>query len=89
MTTIALVLWCKNENQYLDEWLSYHFALGVNHVYILDNRSQTPLVTTVGDWIGRGLVEVFTDDSTTQKRQCRAYAGQLESSRTAPVDGLY
>ena len=34
---LALVLICKNEEDYIDEWIRYHVLAGVRHFYIYDN----------------------------------------------------
>ena len=33
----------KNENRYLPEWIRYHKAAGVEHFYLFDNDSESPL----------------------------------------------
>jgi hypothetical protein len=70
---LALCLFCKDENQYLEEWLDYHFLLGVEHVFIYDNASRVPIRETVKKYIDQGKVTVewFPDDS--QQKQFRAY----------------
>lgn len=37
--TCAIIVQIKNENRYLDEWISYHINIGVNHIYIIDNNN--------------------------------------------------
>ena len=34
---LAVVLICKNEEDYIDEWIRYHELAGVRHFYIYDN----------------------------------------------------
>lgn len=58
----ALCLLIKDENEYLPEWLDWHFAAGVDHVYLYDNGSAVPVGQsipsqyahrcTVVDWAG-------------------------------------
>ena len=36
--TVALVVQVKNENKYLDEWITHYQNLGINHIYIADNN---------------------------------------------------
>lgn len=36
--TSAIITQIKNENKYLDEWISYYQNLGINHIYIIDNN---------------------------------------------------
>jgi cellulose synthase/poly-beta-1,6-N-acetylglucosamine synthase-like glycosyltransferase len=78
MGYLALCLFCKDENVYLEEWLTYHIALGVDHVYIIDNNSTIPLAETVKNWLRLGRVTVLCNQETTQGRQCRAYAAVLK-----------
>ena len=35
---VACVCMCKREENYIDEWLEHHFALGFDDIYILDNN---------------------------------------------------
>lgn len=38
---------CKDENDYLEEWIRHHLSTGVEHFYLLDNGSEKPLRETV------------------------------------------
>lgn len=46
----------RNEAAYMDEWLSLHHAVGVDHFYLYDNRSTDNFRDVLAPWIGRGLV---------------------------------
>ena len=37
---IALTVISKQEERYLDEWITYHFNLGISHIYFLDNNDK-------------------------------------------------
>lgn len=37
--TCAIIVQIKDENRYLDEWITYHKMLGVNHIFIIDNNN--------------------------------------------------
>jgi hypothetical protein len=37
----------KNENEYLEEWLSYHLKVGVQHFFVYDNGSMPPVQQTI------------------------------------------
>jgi hypothetical protein len=39
----------KDENVYLEEWISYHLKTGVEHFYIYDNGSKIPISDTLTD----------------------------------------
>ncbi len=40
---LAVCAIAKNEDHFLEEWLAYHCAIGVEHFYIYDNMSDTPI----------------------------------------------
>lgn len=39
----------RDDNQYIDEWVDYNFAIGFEHIVIIDYRSDTPVVAKWGD----------------------------------------
>ena len=41
--TLSIVLIAKDEESYLEEFIAYHYLLGVEHFYIYDNESKTPI----------------------------------------------
>lgn len=59
MDYLSLCLICKDENDYLPEWLDYHILMGVDRFYIYDNESQISLRETLADYIKRGWVVVI------------------------------
>jgi Tfp pilus assembly protein PilF len=59
MDYLSLCLICKDENDYLTEWLDYHILMGVDRFYIYDNESQISLRETLKDYIERGWVVVL------------------------------
>jgi len=58
MDYLSLCLICKDENDYLQEWLDYHILLGVDRFYIFDNGSRVSLRDTLQEYIDRGWVVV-------------------------------
>jgi hypothetical protein len=56
---LSLCLICKDENQYLQEWLDYHILAGVQRFYIYDNESQVPVRETLSEYIQKGWVVVM------------------------------
>jgi tetratricopeptide (TPR) repeat protein len=58
MDYLSLCLICKDENDYLPEWLDYHILMGVDRFYIYDNESQTSLRETLKEYIEGGWVVV-------------------------------
>ncbi|MCX6066448.1 MAG: glycosyltransferase family 92 protein [Chloroflexi bacterium] len=58
MDYLNLCLICKDENDYLPEWLDYHILMGVDRFYIYDNGSQVSLRETLKEYIEYGWVIV-------------------------------
>jgi len=44
---LSLCCIVKDENRYLQEWISYHLKIGVEHFYIYDNESAVPVSETL------------------------------------------
>ncbi len=53
---VAVVAIVKNEADYLEEWLAYHLALGVDHFVIYDNGSTDGSAELLERYINHGLV---------------------------------
>jgi hypothetical protein len=70
---IALCLFCKDENEYLEEWIDYHLSIGVNHIFIYDNMSHIPIAKTVEKYIKDGVVTVDTIADYKPGRHCRVF----------------
>lgn len=70
---IALCLFCKDENEYLEEWINYHLFIGVNHIFIYDNNSTIAIKNTVKNYIDEKQVTVIEVTDNNPGRQCRAY----------------
>jgi Tfp pilus assembly protein PilF len=58
MDYLSLCLICKDENDYLPEWLDYHILMGVDRFYIYDNESEISLRENLKNYIERGWVVV-------------------------------
>ena len=71
MDYLSLCLICKDENEYLPEWLDYHIVMGVDRFYIYDNESRVSLRETLKDYIERGWVVVV--DIPGKAMQLHAY----------------
>jgi hypothetical protein len=53
---LGVVVILRDEAPYLDEWLAYHHALGVDHFFIYDNGSTDELHEVIEPWVNHGLV---------------------------------
>ena len=54
---LALIAICKNEAEYLPEWIEYHAYLGVSKFLIYDNGSNDNTLEVLQPYIEAGLVE--------------------------------
>ena len=53
---LGVVAILRNEAPYLEEWLAYHHALGVQHFFVYDNGSDDELAEVIETWLNHGLV---------------------------------
>jgi len=61
----------KDENGYLEEWISYHRKIGVEHFYVYDNGSSIPIADTIESL---GLPSFVTVNTIKGKaKQVKAY----------------
>ena len=70
---MSLCLLCKDENDYLDEWINYHINIGVEHFYIYDHKSQIPIAQTCEKYIQQGILDVIVWTQTGTSTQVGAY----------------
>lgn len=71
MDYLSLCLICKDENDYLPEWLDYHILMGVERFYIYDNESRVALRQTLEEYIKIGWVSMV--EYSGRKVQLAAY----------------
>jgi tetratricopeptide (TPR) repeat protein len=77
MDYLSLCLICKDENDYLPEWLDYHILMGVDRFYIYDNESRVSLRESLKEYIERGWVVVV--DISGKAMQLYAYDHCLQT----------
>ena len=56
---LSIVAIIKNEAHYLEEWLNYHLAAGVDHFYLYDNESTDDTAEILEPYIEAELVDHF------------------------------
>jgi hypothetical protein len=56
---LALATMFKNEGQYLDEWIAFHHAVGIDHFYLYNNNSTDNFREVLAPWIQKGTVTLF------------------------------
>ena len=76
----------KNEHEYLDEWISYHLSLGVNHIFIfedIDSITHAGIIEKYGDMVS--LSSILTTLNDSQKRE----AYELKRTKRYNIQHLY
>ncbi|MCB0824777.1 MAG: glycosyltransferase family 92 protein [Armatimonadetes bacterium] len=53
---LSIFVRCFNEGIYLDEFIAFHLAMGVDHIYIYDNASKDNTAEVLKPWVERGVV---------------------------------
>ncbi len=67
---IGICLIVKDENDYLQEWLDHHRAIGIDHFFIYDNNSRIPINKTIIN--NKDVtIKIWTNDELNT--QSRAY----------------
>jgi len=68
---LSICAYCKDETDYLEEWVNFNRCVGVEHFYIYDNLSVEPVKKTLKKYIDNGYVTVI--DFPGKKRQIECY----------------
>lgn len=61
----------RDEGRYLEEWLQFHHAVGVDHFFLYDNGSIDHSLEVLEPWVRAGIVTVT---AWTGRNQPQAYA---------------
>lgn len=59
MNYLSLACIAKNEDSYIEEWVNFHRAVGIEHFYIYDNDSKVPINLLLKKYIEFGIVTVI------------------------------
>lgn len=60
----------KNEAPYLDEWISYHLLVGVNHFYMYNNNSEDDYLSVLQKYIDQGVVTLVQWERNQAQMEC-------------------
>jgi len=77
MNYLSFLTFCKDDNDYLIEWITYHNLIGVEKFYIVDNQSTTPIKEFLSDFIQSGLVEVYEYPQKMEQNAWIKYVNNL------------
>lgn len=81
MSQIACVAIVRNEERHIAEWLAWQFALGFDHVLLLDNLSTDATRTQAACLSGLGGLEILTWPQRGADYQLLAYEFALRHLR--------
>jgi hypothetical protein len=80
----------QNEDRFLDEWISYHMSIGVEHFWLYNNNSTDEYQKVLEKYIDYGIVELIDWPSKLSTNewinfsfvtQVNAYNDAIEKSR--------
>ncbi|MCL2261254.1 MAG: glycosyltransferase family 2 protein [Fibromonadales bacterium] len=86
MKEIAFCVVIENKAHCLDEWLAYHYLIGVEHFYIMDDYSRDNVQEVLHKWIKKGILTYIKLDEflkTNPSRQvisCITYCDILKNN---------
>lgn len=76
---LAVTVIVKNEEDYIEEWIEYHKAAGVSHIFLYDNDSTDSTPEIVKKYVRRGFVSYYRIQGSG--RQFDAYNASLAMNR--------
>ena len=79
-SNLAVCAIFRNESAYLEEWLTYHSLIGVDHFYLYDNNSTDASATICRNWDRTSSVTLI--DWPHAGGQIGAYRHALETFRS-------
>jgi hypothetical protein len=59
MYNLSFFLLIKNGAKYLNEWLAYHYSIGVEHFYIINDMSDDNIKQVLEQWEKNGIASVM------------------------------
>lgn len=68
----------RDEAKFLDEWLTFHSQVGVEHFYLFDDDSRDNFLEVLDPWIKSGRVELYKSNGKSQQK---IYQRCLNTSR--------
>lgn len=71
----------KNEARFLDEWLTFHRGVGVEHFFLYNNESTDNFLEVLKPWIDGGLVTIV--DWPGRGVQISAYSHCVKKNKNA------
>lgn len=78
MNYISICAIAKDEcKQYMEEFICFHLAIGIEHFYIYDNDSSIPIKQTLKNYIDKGVATVI--DFPGRGKQMPAYGHCLST----------
>jgi hypothetical protein len=77
---LAVATMFKNEGRYLDEWISFHSAVGVDHFFLYNNDSTDNYREVLSPWISQGKVTLI--DWSGPGRQISAFNNCIKRFRS-------
>ena len=83
LETCAIV----RDEQHLPEWVAYQFAIGADHVHLIDNESVVPVAERLKEWVKAGKVSVaFRAGRKKQNRAYSVYSREAKARWVAFID---
>jgi hypothetical protein len=80
---LSIVACIKNEAPYLEEWIEFHLAVGVDHFYLYNNESVDNTNEVLQPYIDAGVVSLFNTDMDNCQFAC--YYNALTAFRDQSV----
>jgi hypothetical protein len=78
MYNLSVAALFKNEGHIIEEWIEHYLARGVQHIYLINDKSTDDFLPKIQKYIDGGILTLFDADcGYYEGRQCHMYNGFL------------
>ena len=70
---LSFFLLVKNGARYLNEWLAYHYSIGVEHFYVVNDMSCDNIKEALEPWVKLGIVSVVDFNANGMQSEIYTY----------------
>ncbi len=81
LVPLVICAMIRDEARYLPEWIKFHLAEGVSHIYLYDDESSDKPEVSVRPWIRSGQVSLLRAEGRTQEETYQNFLTRHKGER--------
>ena len=79
---LSFFLLIKDGAKYLNEWLAYHYSIGVEHFYIINDMSRDNIKEVLEPWVKLGIASVVDFNANGMQSEIYTYVSRKLAGAT-------